>query len=52
MIYVWRDSSLIPKKVLQVAERTRQTLERLPADKRPAFIKKKSHVWRAFGRYL
>ena len=52
MIYVWRDSSLIPKKFLQVAERAQRKLEALPADERPAFIKKKSHVWRAFARYL
>ena len=48
MIYVRRNSSLIPEKVLKVAERAQQTLEALPADERPAFIKKKAHVWRAF----
>ena len=52
MIYVRRDSSLIPEKLLKVAERAQQKLEALPADERPAFIKKKSHVWRAFARYL
>jgi len=34
MIYVWRNSSLIPKKRLQVAERVQQKLEALPADER------------------
>jgi len=52
MIYVRRDSSLIPEKLLKVAERAQRELEALPADERPVFIKKKSHVWRAFARYL
>jgi hypothetical protein len=52
MIYVRRNFSLIPKKLLKVAERAQQKLEALPADERPAFIKKKAHVWRAFARYL
>jgi hypothetical protein len=52
MIYVRRNSSLIPEKVLKVAERAQRELEALPADERPAFIKKKAHVWRAFARYL
>ncbi len=52
MIYVRRDSSLIPEKLLKVAERAQQKLEALPADARPAFIKKKAHVWGAFRRYL
>src|SRR5262245_41432348 len=52
MIYVRRDFSLIPKKLLKVAERTQQKLEALPPAERPTFIKKKAHVWRAFARYL
>jgi hypothetical protein len=52
MIYVRRNSSLIPEKLLKVAARAQQKLEALPADERPAFIKKKAHVWRAFARYL
>ena len=52
MIYVKRNPALIPEKVLKVAERTQQELEAQPLAERKAFIEKKSHVWRAFGRYL
>lgn len=52
MIYVKRDPAKIPEKVLKVAERAQTQLEALPADERIAFIKKKSHVWRGFKRYL
>jgi hypothetical protein len=52
MIFVRRDSSLIPEKVLRVAERAQETLEALQPDQRAAFIEKKSHVWRGFARYL
>lgn len=52
MIYVRRDSALIPEKVLKVAERAQATLETLPPDQRVAFIKKKSHVWTGFKKYL
>lgn len=52
MIYVKRDSSLIPDKVLKVAERAQEVLEALPEDQRAAFIKKKSHVWGGFSKYL
>lgn len=52
MIYVKRNPGLIPKKVLEVAERAQAELEKLPADERVAFIKKKSHIWRGFKRYL
>ena len=52
MIYVRRDPNLIPEKLLKVAERAQQQLDRLPPTQRPAFIKKKSHIWRAFARYL
>ncbi len=53
MIYVRRDPALIPDKVLQVAKRAQDRMELLktPAERR-VFIKKKSHIWRAFGRYL
>jgi hypothetical protein len=37
---------------LWIAERAQQGLEALPAGERAEFIKKKSHVWRAFARYL
>ena len=52
MIYVRRDPTLIPEKVLKVAERAQRQLEALPPDERSVFIKKKSHIWRAFARYL
>ncbi len=52
MIFVRRDPSLIPEKVLRVAERAQAKLEALPPDERAAFIEKKSHVWRGFARYL
>jgi hypothetical protein len=52
LIYVRRDPTLIPGKVLKVAERAQATLEGLPAADRAAFIKEKSHIWRRFGRYL
>jgi hypothetical protein len=52
MIFVRRDPSLIPPKVLRVAERAQAELEALPADQRAAFIEKKKRVWRGFARYL
>ena len=52
MIYVRRSAELIPKKVLDVAVRAQAKLEELSPEQRRAFIKKKSHIWRAFGRYL
>lgn len=52
MIYVRRDPALIPEAVLKIAERAQANLEALPAADRAAFIKKKSHIWRRFGRYL
>jgi hypothetical protein len=38
--------------VLKVAERAQQELETLTEVQRKEFIGKKSHVWRAFARYL
>ena len=52
MIFVRRDPALIPEGVLRVAERTQAALEALPANQRNEFIKKKSHVWKAFKRHL
>jgi len=52
VIYVRRDSNLIPEKVLRVAERAQTELEALAPEKRAEFIEKKSHVWRRFARYL
>lgn len=52
MIYVKCDPNLIPQKVLDVAARTQAELEAKPKEDRKAFIEKKGHVWRAFGRHL
>ncbi len=52
MIYVRRDPALIPEGVLKVAERAQAALELLPHEKRAAYIKKKSHIWRSFKKYL
>lgn len=52
MIFIKRDATLIPDKVLAVAQRAQNTLEALPSDQRKLFIKKKSHVWRGFSKYL
>lgn len=52
MIFVRRNPALFPDKVLKVAERAQLELEALAPDKRAAYIKSKSHVWRAFTRYL
>ncbi len=52
MIYVRRDPTLIPEKLLKVAERAQKQLELLPEDQRAAFIHKKSHIWTAFAKYL
>lgn len=52
MIYVPRDPTLIPERVLKVAERAQAQLEALPPAERSEFIEKKSHVWRGFARYL
>ena len=48
MIYIKRDATLIPAKVLAVAQRAQDALEQLPAEQRKGFIKKKSHIWRGF----
>jgi hypothetical protein len=52
VIHVIRNPSLIPEKLLLVAERAQIKLEGLPESQRSAFIKRKSHIWRAFARYL
>jgi len=52
MILVRRDENLIPKKILAVADRAQTELENTPPDQRAAFIKKKSHIWRSFGKHL
>jgi hypothetical protein len=52
MIYIKRDATLIPAKVFAVAQRASTSLEKLPVEQRKDFIKKKSHVWRGFSKYL
>jgi hypothetical protein len=52
VIYVRRDPALIPEKIIKVAERAQKELEALPAQDRVAFIRRKSHVWTAFKKYL
>jgi hypothetical protein len=52
MIYVKRYPNLIPEKLLRVAERAQQELESLQEEERIPFIKRKSHIWRAFSRCL
>lgn len=52
MIFVRRDPRLIPEKVIKVAVRAQQELEAAAPADRKAFIEKKAHVWRAFGRHL
>lgn len=52
MIYVKCDPALIPQKLLDVATRAQEAIEDMAEDERKAFIEKKSHIWRAFARYL
>jgi len=52
LIYVQRDPSMIPEKLLRVAERAQRELEALPAAERVAFIQKKAIIWRAFKKHL
>ncbi|MTD27810.1 HNH endonuclease [Erwinia sorbitola] len=52
MIFIRRDAALIPQKVLDVALRAQSALEKLSPEKRKEFIKKKSHIWRGFSKYL
>ena len=52
MIFIRRDVSLIPASVIAVAQRAQIKLEQLPEDERQSFIKKKSHIWRGFSKYL
>jgi hypothetical protein len=52
MIYIKRNPGLIPEAVLKVALRAQAQLEKMPAPDRIAFIKRKSHIWRKFARYL
>lgn len=52
MIFIRRDAALIPQKIIDVAQRAQAELEQLPVDQRKNFIKKKSHIWRSFSKYL
>ncbi len=52
MIFIKRNASLIPSKIIAVAQRAQEELETLPVSERKGFIKKKSHIWRSFSKYL
>tara|TARA_Y100000296_G_scaffold86443_1_gene126230 strand:- start:431 stop:1273 length:843 start_codon:yes stop_codon:yes gene_type:complete len=52
MIFIKRNASLIPNKIIAVAQRAQEELETLPVSERKGFIKKKSHIWRSFSKYL
>jgi hypothetical protein len=52
VIFVKRDSRLIPKQVVEAAKKAQKVLEGLPANERANFIKKKSRIWTAFAPYL
>lgn len=52
MIFIKRDATLIPPKVFAVAQRAQNALEQLPVAERKDFIKKRSHIWRGFSKYL
>jgi len=52
VIYIKRDISLIPDKIMKVAQRAQNQLENLPVEERSHFIKKKAHIWRSFSKYL
>lgn len=52
MIYVKRDPKLIPKELLDAAEKAQMELDKLSADERVEFIKKKSAIWRSFKECL
>jgi len=53
MIYVKRDSEVIPKLLLDAAKKAQLQLDDIAdPDERKKFIEKKSKLWRQFGRYL
>jgi hypothetical protein len=52
VIFVKRDPSLIPEKLILIAERAQNELEALPPGDRKAYIERKAHIWRSFGRHL
>lgn len=52
MILIKQNIEIIPPKLLEVAHRAQSALEKLPVEERKAFIKKKSHIWRSFSKYL
>lgn len=52
MIYINRNAALIPQKIFDVASRAQAKLELLPLAERKDYIKKKSHIWRGFAKYL
>ncbi len=52
MIYVRQDESKIPKKLLEKAKKAQEKLDKTPAEKRKALIKKNANIWREFKSYL
>ena len=53
MIFVRRDESLIPPRLMNAAIKAQAKLEAIAdAEERKKFIEKKSSLWRRFGRYL
>ena len=52
MIYIKRNSTLIPEDLLLKAEEARTALESLPEGERGDFIRRNSAIWRAFAQYL
>lgn len=52
MILVKRNEKAIPQKLLAMAAKAQSQLETLNEAERRDFIKKKSRIWRLFGRYL
>ena len=52
MIYVRQDASKIPQRLMDMATKAQQELEKTPLVNRKAFIKKKARIWRAFANCL
>ena len=52
MIFIKRDASLIPQKVIDVAQRAQNTLEQLPPEQRKDFIKRSPISGAGFQKYL
>ncbi len=52
VIYVNRNTVSIPGAILTAAIEAQEQLEALPAGQRAEFIRRRSHIWRAFRPYL